>query len=140
MTFQGNFQQISDYARSLNRCCGKQAHLASITSSAENAFVAGVLAPFSIPPFFPGGQPTPAVPWIGLNNREGKAQYAWDGTNETVAKSGAYVNWCTTSCVFDQTPTADRTFCAFMSSTTGSWYSAGCGSFGKLFVLEYDCA
>jgi hypothetical protein len=138
--FLANFQDSSDYARSLNRCCGRRAHLASITSSAENAFVAGVLAPFSEPPSFPGGQPDPAVPWIGLNNREDKAQYAWDGTNETVANSGAYVNWCTTGCDFDQTPTADRTFCAYMSSTTGRWYSPDCDSLTFLFVLEYDCA
>jgi hypothetical protein len=144
VSFQGTFQEASDYARGLNRCCGRRGHLASVTTSAENSFVAGLLVPFiRSTPFGVAAD----LAYVGLNNRANQATYAWDGTNETVANSGGYVNWCTPEnsvCNRDNTPRSGQTFCTSMLTTSGHWYTFDCafpaGVQGyRYLVLEYDC-
>jgi hypothetical protein len=140
--FGGTYQEASDYVRALNTCCGRRGHLASIGKPAENEFIVSLLAPFVRTDSW---DPRPFIDfaYIGLNNRANMSEYVWDGTRETVANNGGYVNWCTTDCGGDQTPTADQTFCASMIITTGVWFSFGCdaGAFNhyNLLVFEYDC-
>jgi hypothetical protein len=140
VSFQGTFQDASDYAGALNKCCGKRAHLASITSSAENEFIVKLLAPTIRTSF---GDKFDDFVYIGLNNLANTNQYVWDGTTETVANSGGYVNWCTTDCGGNQVPTAGQTFCTSMVNTDGEWFSFECGIYPytsfNWMVFEYDC-
>jgi hypothetical protein len=139
--FQGTFQDASDYAGALNKCCGKRAHLASVTTQGENAFIVSLLA--TTVRTYNGRKVTDFV-YIGLNNLANTNQYVWDGTNETVTNSGGYVNWCRTNCWGGaQLPTAGETFCTSMDNIDGEWYSFACGILPyttlNFLVFEYDC-
>jgi hypothetical protein len=134
-----SFKEARDYIASLNQCCGKRAHPVSITSQTENAFVVATLAPFVRPP------PVLLYAMTGLNNIVNSTVYAWDGTNETVANSGGYVNWCSRQnggCFDDVTPSSDddRPFCMVMNVDGGKWFPVDCVVTFSLIVVEYDCA
>jgi hypothetical protein len=108
-------------------CCGKRPHLASIAGPAESACVGGMATPYA---------------YIGLNNLANRTVLAWDGTNETVANNGGYVNWCTPaagSCQPDQTPTVGEEFCAQIAGLDGRWFSPDCSLTTFKLIFEYDC-
>jgi hypothetical protein len=122
------FAAASLYVRRLGPCCGKQAHLASITSQAENEYLEGRFASIG-------------NVLLGLNNMGHSAGYRWDGTNETVP----YVNWCDASssppCTSPAYPSqGPGASCAGMINNGGLWRDYDCNSATFVYLLiEYDC-
>jgi hypothetical protein len=122
------FRASSDLVRTLRPCCGKRAHLASITSQAENDFIRGRFASI-------GNLP------IGLNNLGSGSTYRWDGTNETVA----YTNWCgpsvsPTECSPAYPREGPGASCASMIDNGGYWRDSNCATATFVYLLiEYDC-
>jgi hypothetical protein len=119
--------QARDAARDLNKCCGKAAHLVSITTVHELFFVKAIT-------FGHDG-------WIGLNNmnQTNSSQFVWDGTVEAMS----FTNWCgpdglSGSC-FSQYPIGGANRCVQLRSS-GFWLDRPCSFKDMLtFFIEYDC-
>jgi hypothetical protein len=121
--------EARDAARDLNKCCGKAAHLVSITSSQEALFLRSLSNDG----------------WIGLNNlnQTSASKFVWDGTSEAVS----YTFWCGTpqdqgGCSV-QYPIGGANRCTYSygtASANGRWLDADCSErAARSFFIEYDC-
>ena len=111
------YNEALAYAASLPKCCGKSAHLVTITSSDELSFVIGLLIDFQ------------AFGWIGLSDIAQKGVYRWV-TGEAVTLT----NWG------PGYPVArPGKSCVSMNFIFGDWKNLECDANFQA-VVEYDCA
>ena len=120
----GHFYEVVDTATTWDQAkaaaeasthLGVQGHLVTITSSEENAFVAGL---------------TGSLAWIGYNDISDEGSFVW-----VTGEPTTYTNWAGGE-PNNQLGTEDCV--EFNRFGVGLWNDLPCSGFPRIYVIEYD--